>query len=307
VSRWFRHYAGMMRDAKLVAVAIRSKQPVERVVWVWGAILESAAEIDDGGAFLLDAAEVAYFLRADEADICSVVDALAAAGRVSDGRVVKWGDRQYQSDKSTERQARYRERRRSTKAGSDEDLQSGDVTPPSPNGRVTPQETDTETETETEIKPPAPSSEPSGARDIFDEVWKAFPANPSSSETKAMAAFSATKAADRTMILAAAQRFGKWFAEDCAARKRTLQAGLRFAPHLSTWIESGAWRGAGKLPISDEPGPIVPMVRLNRERDHALWSACERVSGKRAATDGLEWSFKAEIVAKAKQELGVSA
>jgi hypothetical protein len=36
MSRWFRHYAGMMRDDKLVRVAIRSGQTIERVVWVYG-------------------------------------------------------------------------------------------------------------------------------------------------------------------------------------------------------------------------------------------------------------------------------
>jgi hypothetical protein len=67
MSRWFRHYAGMMRDDKLVRVAIRSKQTIERVVWVYGAILESAAELDDEGRYDLAADEAAYFLRADEA------------------------------------------------------------------------------------------------------------------------------------------------------------------------------------------------------------------------------------------------
>ena len=112
MSRWFRHYAGMMRDEKLVAVAIRSKQPVHLVVWVWGAILESASEIDDNGLYEVDAAEVSYFLRTDEADICAILDGLTNAGRVAAGRVVKWGDRQYQSDTSKERQARYRQRKR---------------------------------------------------------------------------------------------------------------------------------------------------------------------------------------------------
>ena len=90
MSRWFRHYAGMMRDEKLVRAAVRSKQPVERVVWVWGAILESAAEIDDDGHYEFDAAEAAYFLRADEADICAIENALGDAGRLAEGRVVKW-------------------------------------------------------------------------------------------------------------------------------------------------------------------------------------------------------------------------
>ena len=30
MSRWFRHYAGLCRDEKLVSVAIKSKQPIER-------------------------------------------------------------------------------------------------------------------------------------------------------------------------------------------------------------------------------------------------------------------------------------
>ncbi len=112
MSRWFRHYAGLCRDDKLVSVAIKSRQSIERVVWIWAAILESAAEIDDEGRYRLDAAEVAYFLRADEADILSVEGALAGAGRIDAGRVVKWGNRQFRSDRSAERVAAHRERKR---------------------------------------------------------------------------------------------------------------------------------------------------------------------------------------------------
>jgi hypothetical protein len=99
MSRWFRHYAGMVRDEKLVSVAIKSKQPIERVVWVWGAILESAAEIDDNGRYACDHAEIAYFLRADEADIRAIEDRLAEAARVDSGFVVNWGKRQCKSDR----------------------------------------------------------------------------------------------------------------------------------------------------------------------------------------------------------------
>lgn len=112
MSRWFRHYAGMMRDEKLVSAAIRSKQTIERVVWVWGAILESAAELDDGGRYEIDRAEMAYFLRADEADLAAIEDALCALGRTDQGAVVKWGDRQFQSDRSAERVKKYRDKRK---------------------------------------------------------------------------------------------------------------------------------------------------------------------------------------------------
>jgi len=100
MSRWFRHYAGMMRDDKLVRVAVKSKQTVERVTWIWGAILESAAEIDDGGRYEIDHEEISYFLRADVDDIAAIEAALAVAGRVADGRVSKWKDRQFQGDRT---------------------------------------------------------------------------------------------------------------------------------------------------------------------------------------------------------------
>lgn len=151
MSRWFRHYAGMMRDDKLVSAAIRSKQPVERVLWVWGAILESAAEIDDAGRYDVDAAEIAYFLRADQADIDSIITALAETGRLAKNCVVSWGGRQFKSDRSAVRVAEHRERKRS-------ELPEPDVTPDIGNGDVTlhdchgnSPETDTELETEEEI------------------------------------------------------------------------------------------------------------------------------------------------------------
>lgn len=148
MSRWFRHYAGMMRDDKLVRAALKSGQPIERVVWVWGAILESAAEIDDDGRFDLDATEVAYFLRAPESDIQGIVDALKAMGRIAKNRVTKWSDRQFQSDRSASRVAAHRKRKRKQVFENDEDfgpLRNGDVTLQKRHGNAP------ETETETEV------------------------------------------------------------------------------------------------------------------------------------------------------------
>jgi hypothetical protein len=136
MSRWFRHYAGMMRDEKLVSAAIRSKQPVERVVWVWGALLESASEVNDGGRYDFDAGEAAYFLRVDESDITDILTALVSLGRISESAVVRWSDRQFESDQSKDRQKRYRERQKASR--------DGGVT--SRDGEVTAQETETYTE-----------------------------------------------------------------------------------------------------------------------------------------------------------------
>jgi hypothetical protein len=177
VSRWFRHYAGMMRDDKLVRVAIRSKQSIERVAWVWGAILESAAEIDDDGRYDVDAAEVAYFLRSDQADVDAILDSFAAAGRLAKGRVVKWGNRQFQSDRSKERVAAHRERKRQARGKCNGVSETG-------NADVTLQERprnapETELETDTEVSEPKGSSPrpwalPAG---VSLQVWTDFLGN----------------------------------------------------------------------------------------------------------------------------------
>ncbi|MEP0323026.1 MAG: hypothetical protein ABJP67_14495 [Nitratireductor sp.] len=111
--RWYRAYVGMMRDAKIVGVAARSRQPVERVGFVWACILESACERQDSGVYHLDQDEMAYFLRCDPADIAVVLSEMQAAGMVADGVVCRWSERQFESDRdpsAAERQRRKRER-----------------------------------------------------------------------------------------------------------------------------------------------------------------------------------------------------
>jgi hypothetical protein len=152
MSRWFRHYAGMMRDEKLVRVAVKSKQPVERVVWVWGAILESAAEINDNGRYEFDAGEAAYFLRSDADEIATVLSELENAGRLAEGVVARWGDRQFSSDAGAERQRRYRERNRGSERNKLQNDHNGDADVTSRDGQVTPQETETDTKTEKKKK-----------------------------------------------------------------------------------------------------------------------------------------------------------
>ena len=142
MSRWFRHYAGMMRDEKIVRAAMKARQSVERVVWVWGAILESAAE-KQGGHYDLDPEEAAYFLRCDGSEISDILAALESLGRISQGVVVRWGDRQFESDASKERQQRYRERRRGADVAvpqGDDHNSDSDGVKPSRDAEVTVQE-----------------------------------------------------------------------------------------------------------------------------------------------------------------------
>jgi hypothetical protein len=178
MSRWFRHYAGMMRDEKLVAVAVKAKQPVERVLWVWGAILESAAEINDNGRYELDNDEVAYFLRADLADIQAIVEGLRVSARIDSGIVLKWADRQYHSDTSAARQAAYRERKRQSVVGSNIGTSptvtsDGGVT--SRDDEVTPQDTDTDTDTDVASLRSATTRAKRASHVWFDDFWKQYP------------------------------------------------------------------------------------------------------------------------------------
>lgn len=176
MSRWFRHYAGMMRDEKLVRVSIRSGQSIERVTWIWGAILESAAELDDGGRYDIDSAEIAYFLRTDEADVAAVLAALADAARLAENRVVRWGDRQFVSDRSAARVAAHRERKRAERGDADASQRDGNdtVTLHRANGNGAETHHRTETETDSEIIEPNGSCPADAARFTvkdFVESW----------------------------------------------------------------------------------------------------------------------------------------
>jgi uncharacterized protein YdaU (DUF1376 family) len=121
-----------------------------------------------------------------------------------------------------------------------------------------------------------PVLEPQGARDLFLELVEAFPANPTASETKARKAWDRLKPAERVDAVAAAERYSRWFAQDCEARGRTIDAGLHFVPHLSTWLDSGQWREASKLPIRGEADPDMVVI-VKGDDDFA---ALERHRGK---------------------------
>lgn len=172
MSRWFRHYAGMMRDDKLVRVAIKCGQSIERVLWVWGAILESAAEIDDNGRFDVDESEIAYFLRADEDHIRAITAALADAGRLDSGAVAKWSHRQFSSDRSAARVAAYRERKRGgQREGNDKQASQDDGVTLQKRHRNAP-----ETETDTYIplsNDNGPADEPKATpEEIKKAIWR---------------------------------------------------------------------------------------------------------------------------------------
>ncbi|MET0531381.1 MAG: hypothetical protein ABW003_24120 [Microvirga sp.] len=137
MSRWFRHYAGLTTDPKFGGVARRAKATRERVVFVWCCLLESAAEVNEGGRFSIDADSIADVLSCDTAEVQTILDQMEATGLVAGSTIGKWADRQFESDTSASRTRRYREKKR-----------RGDEPVTSRDGGVTPPETESETDTE---------------------------------------------------------------------------------------------------------------------------------------------------------------
>ena len=275
MSRWFRHYAGMMRDEKLVRVAMASKQSVERVVWIWGAILESAGEINDAGRFELDTAEVAYFLRADEGDIVSVLDTLSALQRVAVNRVVNWGKRQFDSDRSANRQAAYRERKRRNR-DNDANSRSGDagVTAASRHGDVTVTHQILETDTESKKDICAVAKATRTANSDFEEFWKAYPSRGKARNPKhpAQKKFEAAvrQGAPPISIIAGAKRYA-------AAMLETGKVGTEFVAMAVTWLNQRSWEDG---PPAENVVPMAGHYAAFNSPEMDAWVVYERSMGK---------------------------
>ena len=265
MSRWFRHYAGMMRDEKLVSAALRSKQPVERVVWVWGVILESAAELNDDGRYEVDFAEMSYFLRATEEDLAAISDALHQLGRLSGGAVAKWGERQFQSDRSAERQQRYRERH---KKSGDSEKAEGDGQVTSPSRHSDAPETETYTETEKKVSRRVASAT-TPKDDDFEEFWKAYPRrkgdNPKQPASKVFSAL-IKQGSDPKAIIAGVKI--------AAARNRD-KIGTEYIPQAVKWLRDRRWED--HLAQGEKTNLATPerdwRAIVERYRDRELWTA----------------------------------
>lgn len=158
MSRWFRHYAGMMSDPKFGGVARFCKRSRAEVLFVWGCLLESASEYDSA-VYSWDADAIAEMLGIETEVAQAIHDALAAKGLIEGGRIASWDRRQFKSDDSAERVKEHRQRKKIASETTPKPV----VTPC--NGDVTPPETEAYPDTETEKNPP-----PTIARET-DQIW----------------------------------------------------------------------------------------------------------------------------------------
>lgn len=153
MNRWYRAYEGTVTDPKLARAALRAGVSRSVVIAAWHCLLEDAAGCQAGGAFRIDAEGIAAVLIEQPEVIDKVMKAFADVALIVDGIIDKWSKRQYESDSSTERSRKFREKQKTKtapppappkkQAADDATLQGRSATPP---------ETDTETDTDTELK-----------------------------------------------------------------------------------------------------------------------------------------------------------
>ena len=87
-------------EPKLRKAALRTKEPLSRVTWVWLQVQRSAQELDSGGGFEVDRAELALLDRVDEETIDRVLLAFEApdVALIVDGRCATFKEKQLSRD-----------------------------------------------------------------------------------------------------------------------------------------------------------------------------------------------------------------
>lgn len=126
MSRWYRAYSGTVKDDKLAEVSVIAGCSRSVAIATWHAILESAADTQEGGRFDTTPRRVAAVLGEPALVTEQVFAAMRELGMIGDDGVTAWKDRQFESDSSTERSRRHREAKRNA----DATLQDRCATPP---------------------------------------------------------------------------------------------------------------------------------------------------------------------------------
>lgn len=111
MTRWYRAYAGTIKDDKLAEAAVVAGCSRSVVIATWHAILESAAETAGGGRFDTTSRRVAAALGEPASVIEAVFSAMQEIGLVSGSEIPAWKRRQYESDNDFRRSPAWRLRR----------------------------------------------------------------------------------------------------------------------------------------------------------------------------------------------------
>lgn len=124
MTRWYRAYEGTATDPKLGEVALVAECSRSVAIAVWHCILESAAAENRGGKFATTPRRIAVILGESPSVVERVMGEMQSLGMVGNESVTAWQRRQYESDSSTERSRKHRQRVRDDSS----EVRNGDAT-----------------------------------------------------------------------------------------------------------------------------------------------------------------------------------
>lgn len=112
MSRWYRAYEGTVTDAKLAEAAMVAEVSRSVAIAAWHCLLESAACKNNCGSYETNPRRVALILCEQPESIAALFSAFDEIGLTVDGAIASWKKRQHESDSSTERTRKWREKQR---------------------------------------------------------------------------------------------------------------------------------------------------------------------------------------------------
>lgn len=119
MSRWYRAYEGTVTDAKLAEAAMVADVSRAVSIAAWHCLLESAACKNNCGSYETSPRRVAIILCEPVDRIEALFAAYDEIGLTLDGAIAAWKKRQHESDNSTERTRKWREKKRQETAECD--------------------------------------------------------------------------------------------------------------------------------------------------------------------------------------------
>lgn len=243
---WLRLYDSILDDPK---IQMLSDKAFRALINLW------CLAKRNGGKLPADIRSLAFSLRWPEGKVRETLQALISARLIDKTETGyephDWKQHQYESDVSTERVKRFRERHVN---GSAKHLNGATETPP-----------DTESEAETETNTPAdagsaPVSKPKARKRTeyvpdFEAFWKAY--EPPLNSTKADAFLAWMQTAEQRppleQLLNAVRAHNAWIAEE--SRKRKSEHPKKLA---ETWLRKQAWTSF--LTVSVDPAKAAAQL-----------------------------------------------
>jgi len=183
---WFRFYNETIRDRKITRVCISTGQPKAVVLGVWVTLLAMASESPERGVLLISDdmpitfEEIVFECGVLSEIVASVLEAFQRMNMLAVDEetfhITNWNNRQFDSDNSTSRVKRYRQRKAEKPEQNDGDNGNDDETFQKRSNHVIESESESESDTESELPasgasaPPQKSTKPTTAEKLSSQA-----------------------------------------------------------------------------------------------------------------------------------------